>query len=325
MVYKVSSMRPTINLALIISLLFLPFIAGAIENGSSVPINNAITSPSYILVERDTFRIITGKDYHRRLPPASTTKVMTTLLALENLGGEEIITPDQNVVAIPRSKMNLVPGKQYRSADLMKGAMIESANDAAYTLARHIAGSESAFARMMTERAREIGAFDTNFENASGLPAHNQYTTPYDLALIFRQALTSDRFLEIVKTRYFLFEDSARKVRYKNHNRLLFCFEPAIGGKTGYTRAARHTYVGAFEKNGKVYILAMLASQRLWTDSVQILKTVYDDVPTDEQLRLARASAVSYSSVKVTKKKKVSSHKKMARKSSAKPKRLAKK
>lgn len=318
-------MRSTINLALIFSLLFLPFFLGAVETSSGTPLNGKITSPSYILVEKDTFRIITGKDYHRRLPPASTTKVMTTLLALERLNGDEIITPDQNVVAIPRSKMNLVPGKQYRSADLMKGAMIESANDAAYTLARHIAGSESIFARMMTERAREIGAFDTNFVNASGLPADNQYTTPYDLAVIFRQALTSDRFVEILRTRYFLFEDNARTVRYKNHNRLLFCFEPAIGGKTGYTRAARHTYVGAFEKNGKVYILAMLASQKLWSDSVQILKTVYDDVPTDEQLRLARASAVSYSSVKITKKKKVSSRKKLARKSSAKSKKLAKK
>ncbi|MHB8109069.1 MAG: D-alanyl-D-alanine carboxypeptidase family protein [Syntrophorhabdaceae bacterium] len=319
-------MRLTVNFALIISLLFLPCILPAVENGPGMVANYSITSPSYILVEKDTFRIITGKDYHRRLPPASTTKVMTTLLALERLSGEEIIIPDQNVVAIPRSKMNLVPGKQYRSADLMKGTMVESANDAAYTLARHIAGSETSFARMMTERAREIGAIDTNFENASGLPADNQYTTPYDLALIFRQALAIDRFIELVQTRYFLFEDSARKVRYKNHNRLLFCFEPAIGGKTGYTRAARHTYVGAFEKNGKVYILAMLGSQKLWSDSVQILKTVYEDVPTDEQLRLAKATTVAYSSVITAKKKTKTSRKKTARHSPSKTKkRYAKK
>lgn len=286
-------MRLALNLVLFLAIIFVPHVLPAAENTA----NGGITATSYILVEKDTFRIITGKDYHRRLPPASTTKVMTTLIALERLGGEEAVVPDKNVTVIPRSKMNLIPGKKYRSFDLMTGTMVESANDAAYALATYIAGSEAAFARIMTERARDLGATDTNFENASGLPSDNQYSSPYDLALIFRQALANERFVDLVRTRYFTFEDSARKVRYKNHNRLLFCFEPAIGGKTGYTRAARHCYVGAFEKNGKVYILAMLGSRSLWKDSVQILRTVYDEVPTEEQLRLAKAKTVSYSSV----------------------------
>lgn len=301
-------MRLALNLVLFLALIFTPLFLPAAENGS-----NGITAASYILVEKDTFRIITGKDYHRRLPPASTTKVMTTLISLERLNGQEAITADKNVTAIPRSKMNLVPGKKYRSYDLMTGTMVESANDAAYTLAAYIAGSETAFARIMTDRARDLGAIDTNFENASGLPSDNQYSSPYDLALIFRQALTNERFVELVQTRYFTFEDSARKIRYKNHNRLLFCFEPAIGGKTGYTRAARHTYVGAFEKNGKVYILAMLGSRSLWKDSVQILRTIYDEVPTEEQLRLAKASTVSHSSITVQSKKKSGSPKKVTK------------
>ncbi len=308
-------MRFVLVLCLLMCLSLTPSILPAAENGG-------ITAASYILVEKDTFRVITGRDYHRRLPPASTTKVMTTLIAIEQLGGDEIVVPDKQVVKIPRSKMNLVPGNKYRSADLMKGAMVESANDAAYALATHVGGSESAFARMMTERARDLGAIDTNFENASGLPSDNQYTTPYDLALIFRQALANERFLELVSTKYFLFEDSARKIRYKNHNRLLFCFEPAIGGKTGYTRAARHCYVGAFEKNGKVYILAMLGSRNLWGDSVQILKTVYDDVPTDEQLRLARSSTttVAFCSAKTVKTKKSATRKKVTRHNTSKSK-----
>lgn len=284
-------------LPLLLSLLFAPCILCA--QGE----NDGITAASYILVENDTFRVITGKDYHRKLPPASTAKVMTTLVAVEHLGGDEIIIPDKQVTRIPPSKMNLVPGRKYRSADLAKGTMVKSANDAAYVLASHVGGSENAFARMMTERAREIGAIDTNFENASGLPADNQYTTSYDLALIFKHALANERFVELVSTRYFLFEDSARKVRYKNHNRLLFCFEPAIGGKTGYTRAARHCYVGAFEKNGRIYILALLGSRDLWGDTVQILKTIYDDVPTDKELRQARAHSVTLSSAGAPKKK----------------------
>lgn len=289
-------MRLGLILALLLALLFAPHVLTAAETGT----NGGITAASYILVEKDTFRIITGKDYHRRLPPASTTKVITTLIALERLGGEEIIVPNEKVKAIPRSKMNLVPGRKYRSFDLMTGTMVESANDAAYALATYIAGSESTFARIMTERARDLGAIDTNFENASGLPSDNQYSSPYDLALIFRQALANERFVDLVQTRYFTFEDSTRKIRYRNHNRLLFCFEPAIGGKTGYTRAARHCYVGAFEKNGKVYILAMLGSRSLWKDSVQILRTLYDEVPSEEQLRMARGSTASYSSVSKT-------------------------
>lgn len=312
-------MRFVLALSLLVTLLFSPYaLCAQGENGG-------ITAASYILVEKDTFRIITGKDYHRRLPPASTTKVMTTLVAMEHLYGDEIIVPGKQVLQISPSKMNLVPGKKYRSEDLMKGTMVKSANDAAYALATHVGGSEGAFARMMTQRAREIGAIDTNFENASGLPADNQYSTPYDLALIFRHAMANERFVELIATRYFLFEDSTRKVRYKNHNRLLFCFEPSIGGKTGYTRAARHCYVGAFEKGGRVYILALLGSRNLWGDTVEILKTIYDDVPTDKELRQARASSVALCSTTAPKKKPASRKKVVKHRTVKSKKKIAKK
>ncbi|MBA4389564.1 MAG: hypothetical protein C0399_01330 [Syntrophus sp. (in: bacteria)] len=270
-------------------LLFFPLSLAATEP-------NGITAASYLLVERDSFQIIAGKDYHRKLAPASTTKVMTTLVAIEKLEGNETIVPGNEVSKIPRSKMNLVPGNNYKSVDLMKGAMVESANDAAYTLAKYIGGTEEGFAAMMNQRARELGAVNTNFRNASGLPVDGQYTTCYDLALIFKEALLSNRFMELVSTRYFLFQDNYRRVQYKNHNRLLFCFEPAIGGKTGYTRASRHCYVGAFEKDDKVYILTLLGSRNLWGDSVQILKTLYDRVPTNEELRLAKACSANLTS-----------------------------
>ena len=270
-------------------LLFFPLALSAVEQ-------NGITAASYLLVERDSFQIIAGKDYHRKLAPASTTKVMTTLVAIEKLEGNETVIPGSEVLKIPRSKMNLVPGNNYKSIDLMKGAMVESANDAAYTLAKYIGGTEEAFAAMMNQRTRELGAVNTNFVNASGLPAMGQYTTCYDLALIFKEALSSRRFMELVSTKYFLFQDTYKRVQYKNHNRLLFCFEPAIGGKTGYTRASRHCYVGAFEKDDKVYILTLLGSRNLWGDSVQILKTLYDRVPTPEELRLAKACSANLTS-----------------------------
>ena len=263
-----------------------------------------ITADSYFLVEKDSFAIISGKDYHRPLPPASTTKVMTTVLALEKLNEQENVVPTKQVLSIPASKLSLVPGRPYKAIDLIKGAMVESANDAAYSLAVAMGGSEEAFAGMMNEKAREIGALDTNFENASGLYLPNHRTSAYDLALIFRYALANKRFEEIIRTKYFLFNSGEAEVKYMNHNRLLFCFEPSIGGKTGFTRASRHCYVGAFEKDGKTYILAMLGSRNLWGDACNILQSIYPDVPTEKEISLAKANSVVLASYRAHKEKK---------------------
>jgi serine-type D-Ala-D-Ala carboxypeptidase (penicillin-binding protein 5/6) len=261
--------------------------------------NEVVTAPSYLLVEQESFEIISGKNYHDPMPPASTTKIMTTILALENLDGTEAIRADKGVNGLPRSKLNLVPGKEYRAMDLITGIMVESANDAAHVVATYLGGTEDRFGEMMTAKAREIGAFNTRFRNASGLFASGHLSTCYDLALILRYALTLERFPDIAATKYFLFEDQQRSVRYKNHNRFLFCFAPAIAGKTGFTRASRHCYVGAFEKGGKVYILSMLGSRDLWGDAVKILKALYDHVPTEHEITLARSHAIALTSYKV--------------------------
>lgn len=270
---------------LIITILLLLLIPLSLSAGEGV------SAPSYLLVERDTFQVISGRDYSRRMAPASTTKVMTTIVALERLNGSETIVPDQRVVAIPASKLHLVPGQEYKALDLIKGTMVESANDAAYAVGSHIGGTEESFAQMMTEKARAIGAYDTNFKNASGLSAEGQYTTCWDLALMFRHGLADERFKDIIATKYFFFQNNRRHVRYQNHNRLLFCFEPALGGKTGFTRASRHCYVGAFEKDGTVYILSLLGSRDLWGDAVKILRELYTELPSEEQIRLAKAGS----------------------------------
>jgi len=254
--------------------------------------NNGITAASYLLVEKETFQVISGKDFHAKMAPASTTKVMTAIIAIEKLTGEEQVVPDRNVSAIPASKLNLVPDNKYRAMDLVKGALVKSANDAAYALAVHIGGTESRFAQIMNDKAEEIGARNTQFRNASGLFADGQYTTCYDLALIFRYALSNETFKETSATKYFLFNKGSQNIKYKNHNRLLFCFEPTIAGKTGFTKLSRHCYVGAFEKDGKVYILSILGSNNLWGDAVLILKNVYNDLPSDKEIKLAKASPI---------------------------------
>lgn len=286
LVYKTRNVR--LIVAIILALI-LPWPVAARDD---------ITATSYLLVEKDTFHVVTGRDYDRKGAPASTTKVLTTIVALENLYGNETIVPDREVLKIPASKLNLIPGKRYQAADLIKGTMIESANDAAYVLGTHIGGSEELFAKIMNEKARSIGAYDSNFKNASGLFVEGQYTTCWDLAIIFRYALENDRFRDIVATRYFLFSDSSKSIRYKNHNRLLFCFEPTIGGKTGFTRASKHCYVGAFEKEGRVYILSLLGSRDLWGDAVKILQSLYSDLPSEKEIRLAKSNSLTLTSYK---------------------------
>lgn len=287
-VYKRNSMSFLIALFIAI---FLPL--SVLAQGPS-----PITADAFLLVEKDSFTVIAGKDYNRQLPPASTTKVLTSIVALERIQENDTVVPTRKVLALPSSKLSLLPGRSYKAGDLITGALVKSANDAAFALSEAIAGSEERFADMMNQKAREIGAEHSNFRNASGLYVPGQYTTCWDLALILRYALDNPRFREIIQTKYFLFNSGQRDVRYRNHNRLLFCFEPAVGGKTGFTRASMHTYVGAFEKDGKVYILSLLKSRNLWGDAVNILKYVYDDVPTDREIHLARASAASLTSYK---------------------------
>lgn len=276
-----------------------------------------ITADSFILVEMDSFGIIAGRDYHRSLPPASTTKVMTTILALERLDDQESIVPTKKVLSIPASKLSLIPSRPYRAIDLIKGAMVESANDAAYSLAVAIGGSEERFAEMMNEKAQVIGALDTHFENASGLHVPNHYSSAYDLALIFRYALENPAFREIVGMKYFPFKRGNADFTYRNHNRLLFCFAPSIGGKTGFTRASRHTYVGAFQKEGRTYILALLGSRNLWGDAVAILQEIYTDVPSKAEISLARAHHVVPAAYTIVKKEKKTQLKKKKFKKSA--------
>ncbi|MGD0228756.1 MAG: serine hydrolase [Syntrophorhabdales bacterium] len=268
---------------ILLFLMIFPFSAGAAT----------ITADSYLLVEKDTLAVIAGKDYHRSLPPASTTKVMTTILALEKLDEEQSIVPTKQVLSIPASKLSLLPGRPYKAGDLITGALVESANDAAYSLSVAVAGSEERFAEMMNEKAREIGAQDSHFENSSGLYVPGHCTSAYDLALIFRYALENKRFQEIVGTKYFFFNRGDADVRYMNHNRLLFCFSPSIGGKTGFTHASKHCYVGAFEKEGKTYILSSLGSRNLWGDAVGILQNIYTNVPTQRELSLVKASNIT--------------------------------
>src|ERR1700752_1114451 len=197
-----------------------------------------------LLMDAATGDLLYEKNAHIPLPMASTTKVMTALLGVERLRPHEIIQVSTYAASMSPSKLYLRPGELLRADDLLQAILLKSANDASAALAEKISGSEAAFAKLMTRRARELGAQNTHFENASGLPSDDHYSTVYDLAVILRYAMQRSDFAEIMQMKTASVESMAgRAWTVRNHNRLLWSFPGALGGKTGWTRAAKHCYV----------------------------------------------------------------------------------
>lgn len=232
--------------------------------------NIAVTAESAILMSPWTKRVIYSKSPHKRLSPASTTKLMTSLLVLKKsrLKKEAIVSGFAS--SMEPSKVYIKEGESYFIEDLLKAALLNSGNDASVALAESIAGSEQEFAGIMNDWARKIGAKDTNFRNSNGLPAKDQYTTTYDLALIMREAMKDSRFVEMLKMKYGEIEeiDSGRRIKLKNHNKSLWKDTPySIFGKTGYTREAKHCFAGYIQYNRwRKVIVVILKSRKLWQD-----------------------------------------------------------
>jgi serine-type D-Ala-D-Ala carboxypeptidase (penicillin-binding protein 5/6) len=234
------------------------------------PSASAEPNPSAVaalVMDAETGDVLYAKNAHSPLPMASTTKIMTGLLAVERLRPHEVVQVSAYAATMAPSKIHLRPGELMRADDLLQAILLKSANDASAAIAEKISGSEAAFARVMTRRARELGARNTHFENASGLPSDDHYSTAYDLAVILRYAMQRPDFAEIMQMRTASIESlTGRAWTVRNHNRLLWTFPGALGGKTGWTRASRHCYVGMVEHSGRTLIVSVLASSRLWSD-----------------------------------------------------------
>jgi D-alanyl-D-alanine carboxypeptidase (penicillin-binding protein 5/6) len=249
----------------------------AIWNGA-IPLSTALADPTpsavaALIMDADTGEILYEKNPHLPLPMASTTKIMTALLGAERLRPYELVQVSAYAASMAPSKIYLKPGELIRVDDLLQAILLKSANDASVALAEKVSGSEPAFARLMTQRAREIGALNTHFENASGLPADEHYSTVYDLAIILRYAMQRPDFAEIMQMKTASVESVAGRMwNIRNHNRLLWTFPGALGGKTGWTRASRHCYVGMVETGGQTLVVSVLASSRLWDDVQELFR-----------------------------------------------------
>ena len=211
----------------------------------------------------------------RRVFPASTTKVLTAILVLENLPLDKYVTISPYATQVPPTKLNLKVGESYQVRELLYGLILKSANDAAVALAEAVAGSEDKFVAMMNERARQIGAMNSRFANPHGLPSQGvQYTTAADMALIFNQALKNDFFREAITFKYKVISSKdGRRCFLKSHNKSLFLkWKMHVFGKTGYTIEAQSCFVGYIPKGNTILIIAVYGCRKRWTDMKYILE-----------------------------------------------------
>ena len=248
----------------------------------SVSYASTLRSRSAIVVDADTGKVLYAKNPNLKLPPASTVKLMTAIVAIENANFTDVTTVSKRAVRVSPSKAGLKAGDKVTIETLLYAALVKSGNDAATALAEAVAGSERKFVRMMNRKAAAIGAEDTNFKNPHGLPATGQYTTASDLSKIMTYALTYPRLKEIIGTRVVeVLTENGHAMFLKNTNKLLWSDDDLIGGKTGYTRRARHCFVGAAERGENRLIVAVLGSpnrKTLWEESEKLIKEGFETI-----------------------------------------------
>ncbi|MCD6388377.1 MAG: D-alanyl-D-alanine carboxypeptidase [Desulfobulbaceae bacterium] len=259
-------------------------------SSSASTINKKISSRSAIVMDAHTGRVLYSQAPDRPAQPASTIKILTGLISIRALRDQEKVKVSKKAAGMPRSKIYLERGKSYIADDLINAVLLASANDASVALAEKIAGSEKAFAKIMTYKAKELGANSTICKTASGLTSRGQQSTVRDLAVIFRKAMDDEEFARrIGKTKV--------RTRYgkllRNHNKAMWRIKGAEGGKTGYTRAARQTYVGQFSRGEDAIVVAIMGSETMWDDIRHLVKHGF---ARKRQIRLASLASASQGS-----------------------------
>jgi len=270
------------RLGLLGAVLWAVVVPASAQEGAYAAPAPSISALSAVLMNPASGEVIYAKEPRLRLPPASTTKVLTALVALERLDLNARVPVSPQAASAPPSRIGLRPGEMAMTQDLLYGLMLKSGNDAAETLAEAAGGSVPGFAELMNVKAAQIGARESHFMNPHGLPNDDHYTTAYDLALIFRQAMLHPVFADIVRTRSADLRIESgrggygdwRMVPVQTHNRLLMSYDGTLGGKTGFTFKARRCFVGEVDRGGVRLIVAILnspSSVTLWQDARKLL------------------------------------------------------
>ena len=253
--------------------------------GNIAEFEKQISSRSAIVMDADSGEEIFAKYPDNPRQPASTIKIVTAMIALKSLKQDETIDVSNKAAGMPSSKIFLDPGKHYRANDLINAVLLASANDASVALAEKISGSEENFANLMTLSARMWGARNTVCRTASGLTALGQQSTARDLANLFRYAMQDDDFASRMHEKFIT--TTYGKV-LRNHNKALWRLDGTEGGKTGYTVAARQTYVGQFTRDNHSIVVAIMGSESMWAD---LEKLVSYGFHKKKEARVARFEA----------------------------------
>jgi D-alanyl-D-alanine carboxypeptidase (penicillin-binding protein 5/6) len=228
-----------------------------------------IVSEGEAVAEIISGRVLCKRNESKRLPMASTTKIVTAEIIIEDHALDEQVTVPQEAEGTEGSSVYLRAGEVYTVEELLYGLMLRSGNDCAVTLAVYHSGTVEEFAKVMNERAKAWGAKDSRFVNPHGLPAEGHYTTAEDLACISCHAMKNETFRTIVNTKYY------EKRGWKNKNKMLYRYEGANGIKTGYTVKAGRCLVTGAERNGMELVCVVLNSPQMYERSEMLLNDCF--------------------------------------------------
>ena len=232
-----------------------------------------VSAKSAVLIEADSMRTVFDKNKDLILPMASTTKIMTAIVTLENARCDDLVKIEPYMTGIEGSSIYLKAGEELSVEELLYALMLESANDAAVALAYHVSGGICEFAELMNEKARALGLSSTHFDNPHGLDSESHYTTAYELGVIAAYAMKNPNFKRITSTYKKILP--SRNGSYErlliNHNRLLRSYEGAIGIKTGFTKKCGRCLVSCAERDGVTLVCVTLNAPNDWQDHTRML------------------------------------------------------
>jgi serine-type D-Ala-D-Ala carboxypeptidase (penicillin-binding protein 5/6) len=258
-------------MAILTSIIALPFAAHATESVNA-PERPVIKAAALYMVELRSGRVLLEKNATRRLPPASLTKIMAALIALESAPLQEIVKIDPRAV-VHHSSYDFKPGEEFRLRDLVTAMLVVSANDACEAVAWHIGGDDKRFVVMMNERAVRLGLTNTHFANPCGFDAPGHYSTAADLAKLTERALQQPFFSMMVRTlvRDIATVDGARRISLHTTNELLK--DPEVNGvKTGYTSRAGRCLIASMFKDGHRLLLVGLNVMDRWDQAARLMR-----------------------------------------------------
>ena len=293
-----------IFLIFLLTYIYLPYLALASQDGKTIwPAGPTVFADGAIVMEASTGLILYEKNIHTQYFPASITKILSTLLAIENSDLNDTITVSYEAewyVSKTSSRMGLVEGEQLTMEEALYGVMLESANEATYAVGEHVSGAIGNFVSLMNTRAKELGCLNTNFANSHGLHDDNHYTTPYDMALISKAAIANPIFRKITGTSTYAMPATNKSPARLLSNHHLFVlktlpYDYAIGGKTGATPRALNTLVTYAKKDGMTLISVVMhvdTPQHTYDDTAKLLNFAFDNymIYNIEETELANTS-----------------------------------